>query len=366
MHPSCPDFDLCADCEALPIPVHPVDHALLKIKSLKTVVPQVMRARTSDAVPVGVPSSKTKHIRVRGASASRASPVAVPAPVAEPSNVEGTPRPTVSVQTMNLLDEKNVQCGFEVENPSLFPTANVAISEYPISPISFPMPGALPEITSVGEPSFPQFDLISEDLNFRGMPFVWSPGLPAGNLFELPSPPKTEPRFEPTLPSVPKIDPDTDKIPVAISTPTSSRQESSHEQDMAEISAQAASLISNFLARPEPALIATFEYDNNVEDGHLFPPGAEFIKSWRMKNDGARDWPKETMLAFVGGHRLGAFANAPTQYEVGTVKSGDHVDVWAGDLKAPDEPGIYNSFWRLVDGQGVYFGHRVSFYTFSF
>ncbi|KAJ7847302.1 hypothetical protein B0H13DRAFT_1570429, partial [Mycena leptocephala] len=33
MHPECPDFDLCEDCEALPIPVHPDTHPMLKIKS---------------------------------------------------------------------------------------------------------------------------------------------------------------------------------------------------------------------------------------------------------------------------------------------------------------------------------------------
>lgn len=32
MHPSCADYDLCADCEALPIPAHPHDHPLLKIR----------------------------------------------------------------------------------------------------------------------------------------------------------------------------------------------------------------------------------------------------------------------------------------------------------------------------------------------
>lgn len=32
MHSSCADYDLCADCEALPIPVHPHDHPLLKIR----------------------------------------------------------------------------------------------------------------------------------------------------------------------------------------------------------------------------------------------------------------------------------------------------------------------------------------------
>ncbi|KAG8974064.1 hypothetical protein FRB90_009844, partial [Tulasnella sp. 427] len=30
-HPSCPDFDLCENCEALPQAVHPRSHPLLKL-----------------------------------------------------------------------------------------------------------------------------------------------------------------------------------------------------------------------------------------------------------------------------------------------------------------------------------------------
>jgi next-to-BRCA1 protein 1 len=106
--------------------------------------------------------------------------------------------------------------------------------------------------------------------------------------------------------------------------------------------------------------VATFVEDNNIPDGHIFPPGAEFIKSWKMKNDGAKDWPSRTQLAFVGGNRLAAFKDAPSIYEVGKVGPGETVDVWAGDLKAPEEPGTYNSFWRLLDnGTGHFFGHRL-------
>ncbi|KAF6744231.1 hypothetical protein DFP72DRAFT_1078938 [Ephemerocybe angulata] len=32
MHPDCPDFDLCNRCEAMPIPVHPESHPLLRVK----------------------------------------------------------------------------------------------------------------------------------------------------------------------------------------------------------------------------------------------------------------------------------------------------------------------------------------------
>lgn len=187
------------------------------------------------------------------------------------------------------------------------------------------------------------------------------------SVMDIPSPPKTEPRpifgLEPTiinLPSVPKVDPSSSSIPVSVRTPPAK-----HEPLSEELMTQTQpSLISQF-SRPSvrdlpPVLVATFVEDNNIPDGHVFPPGAEFIKSWKMKNEGVTDWPAETVLAFVGGHRLASFQGAPSSYEVGKVESGDVVNVWAGDLKAPEESGTYNSFWRLMDkNTGVFFGHRL-------
>src|SRR6202012_207276 len=46
-------------------------------------------------------------------------------------------------------------------------------------------------------------------------------------------------------------------------------------------------------------LRASFVADNNIPDGQIFPPGAEFVKSWRMRNDGPGPWPAETELVFV-------------------------------------------------------------------
>ncbi|KAG1853531.1 hypothetical protein C8R48DRAFT_777042 [Suillus tomentosus] len=50
MHPSCPDFDLCQNCEALPIPVHPSIHLLLKMKTPDTVIPTVYRVGMTNVI----------------------------------------------------------------------------------------------------------------------------------------------------------------------------------------------------------------------------------------------------------------------------------------------------------------------------
>lgn len=47
-HALCPDYDLCEDCEALPIPVHPHDHPLIKIRNTHVVVPHTHQTLIED------------------------------------------------------------------------------------------------------------------------------------------------------------------------------------------------------------------------------------------------------------------------------------------------------------------------------
>jgi len=108
---------------------------------------------------------------------------------------------------------------------------------------------------------------------------------------------------------------------------------------------------------PELPLRATFISDNNISDGHLLPPGAEFVKSWKMLNDGVRDWPETTQLVFVAGDKLVSDEN--TMVKVGKVAAGEETDIWTGDMKAPENPGKYVSYWRLNDGNGNHFGHSL-------
>ncbi|GBE77445.1 hypothetical protein SCP_0103200 [Sparassis crispa] len=112
-------------------------------------------------------------------------------------------------------------------------------------------------------------------------------------------------------------------------------------------------------AEIQAPLFASFISDNNIPDGQVFPPGAEFVKSWRMINPGMSDWPETTELVFVAGDRLGSHGDAPRKVKVGTVKSSAEVEVVAGEMKAPEIPGKYVSYWRLDDGKGNLFGHSV-------
>jgi len=114
----------------------------------------------------------------------------------------------------------------------------------------------------------------------------------------------------------------------------------------------------NLLMTPEPqpvALRASYVADNNIPDGQVFPPGAEFVKSWKMLNDGSRDWPESTQLVWVAGDKL----TNQLVMKIGMVQAGEEVDIWTGEMKAPDAPGKYVSYWRLNDGRGNQFGNSL-------
>ena len=92
------------------------------------------------------------------------------------------------------------------------------------------------------------------------------------------------------------------------------------------------------LSETREALSAKFVEDVTVSDGQTFPPGAEFVKCWRLLNSGERDWPENTELVFLAGDPLSDSALPPVL--VGRVAAGAEFDVWTGELKVC--PTIYS------------------------
>ena len=400
MHPSCKDFDLCADCEALPIPVHPIDHCLLKIKTPKTIIPQVLREgqevreKTEPVIPTmasernfplpQIPVLQPLPVRAGVPVIPPRPPLPVPVPVLvrvdssaqtiEAPRVSSSTqtvrkrRSVASVQTINHGEEKGVQ----VEAPT--PVAAPRVIRIPIVEEEVKREPESPKIIVL--PSVPTTEPVYLRLPSPIFTKLVSPK-PAA--VPVPIPPRPDPisvRIPVDLPMVPPtispatpaplIAPMPSSPSVIAQTPILATSPVVPEPEMTQTITQPASLYSHFItSRPslEPiAFSAAFVEDMNVADGTTFPPGAEFIKCWKVINDGRRDWPSETTLVFVGGHRMAAFANVPNSYDVGKLAVGQAVDVWAGDLKAPEEAGVYNSFWRLKNGEnGEFFGHRVSF-----
>jgi hypothetical protein len=87
---------------------------------------------------------------------------------------------------------------------------------------------------------------------------------------------------------------------------------------------------------------ARFVADVNVPDGALVVPGAEFTKTWRLRNDGELAWPPSAGLVFVKGDVL---HKDPIQL-VGEVAPGEETDI-SVTLTAPPVAGRFISYWRL-------------------
>ncbi|KAF9041850.1 hypothetical protein BDZ89DRAFT_1156464 [Hymenopellis radicata] len=116
---------------------------------------------------------------------------------------------------------------------------------------------------------------------------------------------------------------------------------STHKVEIATPSeVQGKDIVNSWRAEIEDAPFnADFLEDITVADGQVFPPGAEFVKSWRVKNSG-RDWDESTELVFVAGESF-------------------KIDLYTGELKAPDAPGRYVGYWRLKNSICHLFGASI-------
>ena len=91
--------------------------------------------------------------------------------------------------------------------------------------------------------------------------------------------------------------------------------------------------------------------DVNVPDNTPMTPGQDFIKTWKVKNNGACEWGPGYVLAYAGytDQMSGQFV-ALTDL----VLPGEEVDV-SVQFKAPSEAGTYTSAWQMRNPAGITF-----------
>lgn len=100
--------------------------------------------------------------------------------------------------------------------------------------------------------------------------------------------------------------------------------------------------------------LARFVTDLTVTDGTVFSPNQQFVKVWKMRNEGDSAWSDDTHLVFVGGDKLSPIEAV----SIPVVLPGQEIDI-SVDLTAPTKPGRYISYWRLSQSDGTRFGQRV-------
>lgn len=95
-----------------------------------------------------------------------------------------------------------------------------------------------------------------------------------------------------------------------------------------------------------------FIADVNIKDGTVMQPGAQFTKTWRLKNVGTCAWSTSYQLVFFSGERMNgpASANFPKNVAVG-----ETVDI-SVNLTAPSAAGSYRGYWMFKNASGALFG----------
>ncbi len=92
--------------------------------------------------------------------------------------------------------------------------------------------------------------------------------------------------------------------------------------------------------------------DVNYPDGTVLQPGAQFTKTWKLKNVGTCPWVKDTyQLVYFSGEKMGAsYAVFPENVPVGQTVN---ISI---NLIAPSAAGSYRGYWMFKNANNVLFG----------
>jgi hypothetical protein len=95
--------------------------------------------------------------------------------------------------------------------------------------------------------------------------------------------------------------------------------------------------------------------DVNIPDNSEMTPGQEFVKTWKVKNDGGCAWGAGYGLIYAGyGNRM----SGQPEPMASVVLVGQEVEI-SISFKAPTQTGEYLSAWRMANDKGIPFGEVV-------
>lgn len=363
MHPGCPDFDLCGNCEALPIPVHPLNHPMLKLKTSDTIIPTVYRVGQTQTIDE--PASQ-KFVPV--CSESRSPALLSRSPFATPMKSPELTPVVVSGQATNVPAEDQTPFVEEFLSPLGSPASDVlgaAPTSAAIAPSHLLVDVAdLPGSPGSIHPTLDIYHQLWPRVNQEMMHLNAVQALEAGDAVVNPNEDTTtEPVFheslvaEESLPGTPAISSifqtgehhgtcpvspvsGANSIVHGYRTPSpipSNVQESYHIAQQLPADGQREIVTTNS-PRQSWNLDSALVGNTNVPDGQIFPPGAEFVKGWHMTNNGSLPWPTTTEVQFVAGEMFAPECSPALKAKVGIVHPGQDLDIWTGDLKVCAHP----------------------------
>ena len=102
----------------------------------------------------------------------------------------------------------------------------------------------------------------------------------------------------------------------------------------------------------DQAAAAYPKIDITIEDDTEMMPGDSFTKIWRVVNAGGCTWTTNYSVVWFSGDQLSAPDSLPVNI---TVPPNQSLDI-SVDMVAPDQPGTYQSNWKLRNANGDLFG----------
>ena len=102
-----------------------------------------------------------------------------------------------------------------------------------------------------------------------------------------------------------------------------------------------------------------FVTDVTIPDGTEISSGADFTKTWRLRNAGTCTWTTDYDIVFDSGD---AMSGPASQALLGSVGPGEEVDI-SVDLVGPAADGTFTGNWQLRNASGVVFGLPGPFYV---
>ena len=97
---------------------------------------------------------------------------------------------------------------------------------------------------------------------------------------------------------------------------------------------------------------AEFVADINVPPGTVVAPGAQFTKTWRLKNIGSCAWTTSYQMVFFSGEQMGAPVSVSFPVNV---SPGQTIDL-SLNMTAPAVAGSYRGNWMFKNTYGTLFG----------
>jgi len=106
-------------------------------------------------------------------------------------------------------------------------------------------------------------------------------------------------------------------------------------------------------------LLARFISHVSLFDGEVLKPGEQRYKSWRVRNDSDKSWPKDGVtLTYVSGGSADRLCTSDVHPVEGGLHPGCECEVGVS-VVAPLAPGAYQGYWRLCGPAGAKFGQRL-------